>query len=850
MSKVRISGLPSELYSPIADSARIPWDYPDGRTYKSGAAVMAAEVGRRAYLDPVATQIATIDPVTKKLRSDLAPWSTPETFLGFYDASTNTPTLADGTGVDGSYYRVNVAGNNTPDGTQAYVGDRIVYSEAQGVWKVIWDRKEFEGWRSVTDPIYGADPTGASESAEAFQAAIDAGPGTVYVPHGTYRMSETIELRQDVSIKADLGTVLDWSHNPSAADIAHCITYLDSSLTALPDLATSTTGKGAYQLTFASDPGLEPEDVIIAYNPTDSSFSSHRASYRDGDFLQVATEDGVNITLKSATAIEIDKDAFDFYKLSNPYRGTIEGLSVKGINDGSNSNIGIHIEMGIHVRISDCRFWNSSNTGISVYRCYGVFLDNVEAADNFENEFGFEYGLKILNSYRVVSVGCNYAAARHGWTTGTGGAVGDIPCRFCHISDSFVFAHTSQKALNFHGNSEHCIVANCVLDGGADYAGDYITFADNIIQSKGWDDKPALSGTEFKGFNFTITGNSIIQRWVGAGAADCFSTLFGMGALMDTGGMMMVVGNTFRVHADSDKLTSSVVKIRHAGYAGSDPIRLVISNNTIIPDVTYLWGINVDIEEAGSTVFDSIDIFGNTVENCALVQVTNSAGASEYSAINVDVRDNKVRGFKNPTQMFSIVGVRDFVEFTGNSFNDCNRYGIIQGVSSSIKTHTVIEHSNAFRNAPWGLTGSAELDSCIRFRYITNLIHRGINCINATRRLTVADASKITVGGTITGLTSGATATVYQIVGNDLAIKTSESATPFASGWETIRDDTTSNTTTSSAGTVPNQKFTYRIQSDVVNANRGHDIAYVGDDNSLTLSPSVAGVTNDVTTIS
>jgi Head domain of trimeric autotransporter adhesin len=51
-------------------------------------------------------------------------------FLGNWNASTNTPTLADGTGVAGEFYRVNVAGTqNLGSGSQTFVvGDWVMYS--------------------------------------------------------------------------------------------------------------------------------------------------------------------------------------------------------------------------------------------------------------------------------------------------------------------------------------------------------------------------------------------------------------------------------------------------------------------------------------------------------------------------------------------------------------------------------------------------------------------------------------------------------------------------------------------------------------------------------------------------
>lgn len=58
------------------------------------------------------------------------------TYKGMWNASTNTPTLADGTGLSGSFYEVNVAGTqNLGSGSQTFnVGDWVVYDGS------IWDK--------------------------------------------------------------------------------------------------------------------------------------------------------------------------------------------------------------------------------------------------------------------------------------------------------------------------------------------------------------------------------------------------------------------------------------------------------------------------------------------------------------------------------------------------------------------------------------------------------------------------------------------------------------------------------------------------------------------------------------
>jgi len=64
-------------------------------------------------------------------------------------------------------------------------------------------------WIDVTDPVYGADPTGASESTTAIQDAIDAGnAGDVLIPKGNYLITSSLNPRSGSRIIFEKGAVL------------------------------------------------------------------------------------------------------------------------------------------------------------------------------------------------------------------------------------------------------------------------------------------------------------------------------------------------------------------------------------------------------------------------------------------------------------------------------------------------------------------------------------------------------------------------------------------------------------------------------------------------------------------
>jgi hypothetical protein len=72
------------------------------------------------------------------------------TFLGAWDASTNTPTLASGVGTAGEYYIVSVAGTTNLDGiTNWQVADWAIFSST-GVWQKI-DNSNVQAYSLIQD---------------------------------------------------------------------------------------------------------------------------------------------------------------------------------------------------------------------------------------------------------------------------------------------------------------------------------------------------------------------------------------------------------------------------------------------------------------------------------------------------------------------------------------------------------------------------------------------------------------------------------------------------------------------------------------------------------------------------
>ena len=84
----------------------------------------------------VANGVATLD-ATGRVPYDQLPESAME-YKGTWDASTNTPTLADGTGTNGDFYVVSAAGTVTFSAGRSitfYVNDRVIYDGTLHEWE-------------------------------------------------------------------------------------------------------------------------------------------------------------------------------------------------------------------------------------------------------------------------------------------------------------------------------------------------------------------------------------------------------------------------------------------------------------------------------------------------------------------------------------------------------------------------------------------------------------------------------------------------------------------------------------------------------------------------------------------
>lgn len=178
----------------------------------------------------------------------------PETsinYRGTWDASTNTPTIADGTGTQGDMYFVSTSG--TWQGNHYYIGDRVIYNGS------VWQRVPSSGVNSVNGKdgevvLYGTDINMSPDEATTIEGKINGLNATNPTASGTAEVVVTDITQTKGQISAtrkNLPTV----SSPTASGSA--LAFIDTVLQSKGKLSatkkniqdSSTTQKGVVQLT-------------------------------------------------------------------------------------------------------------------------------------------------------------------------------------------------------------------------------------------------------------------------------------------------------------------------------------------------------------------------------------------------------------------------------------------------------------------------------------------------------------------------------------------------------------------------------------------------------------------------
>jgi hypothetical protein len=311
---------------------------------------------------------------------------------------------------------------------------------------------------------FGASPSAsAATNNTAFAAAIAAVATTgqtIYIPSGTYNLSQAFSTTGHLSIIGDGdSSVLDFSGMTTGNAIS-----VSGSLTQIQEITSASLD--ALTVTFASPPSLAVGDVFVIYNPTDYSYSGFRAYYHAGEWCEVRGVSGNNATVTNPLYASYVPANVDVYKMNSKI-ASFRNFKIKGTTDAGL----INISLCKNAIVENVTGYNEGNFCVAFDRCYQSTAINLTLFN--KGDGGDDYGLVVTNAQDIEVIGGNYYARRHAITTGGANDVGSVPCRNLRFSSLTTKNDISSGvwSADFHGNTENSYYEDCTIYNGATFQG-------------------------------------------------------------------------------------------------------------------------------------------------------------------------------------------------------------------------------------------------------------------------------------------------------------------------------------------------------------------------------------------
>lgn len=328
----------------------------------------------------------------------------------------------------------------------------------------------------VTDAPFNAKPDGSAAAAAFIAARTAAAGGTIHVPKGTFKLNMALTSAEDLVIEGDgYGTVLDFTGAVGGGNYALEAIGAVTQIQAL----SGTQNAGATSVLFASAPSLSAGDTFVIFNPTDSSYSGFRVDYRDGEWCEVDSVVGNNVTLKSPLYNSYAAASVNIYKVTASPRVHIRNLTIVG-----DSVLGlIKLTYCTNFSIENVKFVHANDSAIYIDRCCRGLIFN-PVIENY-GDGGDDYGIAYGNSQHIRTIGGNIYARRHAVTHGGNSGICTVPCRDIQTIGAVLKNDPGSgiQTADFHGNSEDCHFVGCSIYGGVSMGGKDVSILNSLITS-------------------------------------------------------------------------------------------------------------------------------------------------------------------------------------------------------------------------------------------------------------------------------------------------------------------------------------------------------------------------------
>ncbi|MEM7727811.1 MAG: hypothetical protein AAF311_00900 [Pseudomonadota bacterium] len=242
----------------------------------------------------------------------------------------------------------------------------------------------------------------------------------------------------------------------------------------LPTLLSDVT-MGSRTIRFGAPPGLAPDEWFCLYDTQDHSFSPHKANYRQGEWLQVASVDAADVVVKGVVMAD--------YSLRHTRAGAHPGrrFDVTGsghvtIRESQHDDPALNALVGLYARgltdpdLSAFRPTQADYAGMLIDRVIGLRGEGYDVRQSSSRTPGLNYGM-VLIGCQDFDISGKFHGYNHAVSVGGGSGLGVGPCRDGKISGRFsTEGITHVGAFSFHGHCDR-VEASGTFHGGVSGGG-------------------------------------------------------------------------------------------------------------------------------------------------------------------------------------------------------------------------------------------------------------------------------------------------------------------------------------------------------------------------------------------
>jgi len=500
------------------------------------------------------------------------------------------------------------------------------------------------------------------------QSAGQLGAG-VYFPNGVWRTDSILHItgkqvkwlgqsKDSTFIEAIGSTRERFKSVDTFANIrVYAMLMSDSGTDTLLGNSASTISTGQNFLKVVSGLNLVKGDLIKLTDTTSFSYSSFRATYREGEFFKVVAyrsdtifvDHGVSASYPTITSAEIYKCNYNQFSLQDiSFRGlpfpNFYAVRIKKTNSGRVKNVGVYGAGNVNMDINDGYDFTADN--LTSIQDVGIILgaQTSSYALSLTGIQNFEVKNSVLNGFR------------HGITTNVSSLGKLVVNRFGLIQNCTLTSDTLTAGADLHGTSEYITFDNCTVDAFA-LSGAKNKFINGYINPN--KNKVAYLGgvSEVKEFDFEISGNffNINDSNTATSANLIQYRENGTSTVGANGGNFVIKNNTFKMQSTNPALYPVILFQKLDTKVWTKKVNLDFSDNIFDNNSTRAAYIGISDAVKGKNI--NVIVKNNRAEKMSL---------STNGAKSVIVKDNEIyRAYDN-----SIVSTNDsLVLVEGNTIS-------------------------------------------------------------------------------------------------------------------------------------------------------------------------------------